>query len=421
MDICLNEFQRLRLIYPEWSKLKEFLISEANLRIIESEDNPGLAIIKYVKEKTKMDSEKINVSFFRSVIVNVNTNTVVSYAPPKSEKGLPLLNTKYIQIEKFIDGFMIQAFITSDDTSKLQLATRTSIGGKNDFYSKKSFQQLFEEALSFTNIGSIEEPKTGSMEELKTLMAEQLIARNATAVFASFVVQHPEHRIVTKHEFPYAHMVHFGWSLDDGSIVIQEKSTAWINPLKMLKITECSSEIDTFTDVQQIYMLMNGKTFMNGLYWQGIVFKDGSGRRWKMRSKTYTKIRDLRGPEAKAVDRFLRLRKDKLVSAYLKYYWEESEEFSQYETTLRERTVDLLSAYTCVNKIHNVKFGDLDAGYKPGVYTLHNMYMKDLRPNKKGSINFAHTVAVVNSMKPFEQARLIKAPKFVPPPLAVTA
>ena len=86
----MNEFQRLRLEYPEWSKLKEFLISEANLRIIESEDNPGLAIIKYVKGETKMDSEKINVSFFRSVIVDVNTNTVVSYAPPKSEKGLLL-------------------------------------------------------------------------------------------------------------------------------------------------------------------------------------------------------------------------------------------------------------------------------------------------------------------------------------------
>ena len=411
MDMSMNEFQRLRLEYPEWSKLKEFLISEANLRIIESEDNPGLAIIKYVKGETKMDSEKINVSFFRSVIVDVNTNTVVSYAPPKSEKGLPPLNTKFPQIESFIDGFMIQAFITSNDTSRLQLATRTSIGGKNDFYSKKSFQQLFEEALSSTPIGTI--------ESLKDIMTKELTTRNAKSVFASFVVQHPEHRIVIKHDKADANMVHFGWSLDDGSIVVQENSNEWTDALKGLKIPELSgisNKIDTFINHDQLIMFINYTEMSYGMYWQGIVFKDGTGRRWKYRSNRYIDIRDLRGAEAKPIDRFLRLRKDRKVSKYIKYYTEESEVFSEYENTLRERTVDLLNAYTCVNKIHNVKFADLHPGYKPGVYTLHNLYMKELRPNKKGSINFAYTISVVNSMKPFEQSRLIKAPKFVPPP-----
>ena len=416
MDMSINEFQRLRLEYPEWSKLKEFLISEANLRIIESEDNPGLAIIKYVKGETKMDSEKINVSFFRSVIVDVNTNTVVSYAPPKSEKGLPPLNTKFPQIESFIDGFMIQAFITSNDTSRLQLATRTSIGGKNDFYSKKSFQQLFEEALSSTPIGTI--------ESLKDIMTKELTARNAKSVFASFVVQHPEHRIVIKHDKADANMVHFGWSLDDGSIVVQENSNEWTDALKGLKIPELSgisSKIDTFINHDQLIMFINYTEMSYGMYWQGIVFKDGTGRRWKYRSNRYINIRDLRGAEAKPIDRFLRLRKDRKVSKYIKYYTEESEVFSEYENTLRERTVDLLNAYTCVNKIHNVKFADIDIGYKPGVYTLQNLYMKELRPNKRGSINFAHTISVVNSMKPFEQSRLIRAPKFVPPPATTVA
>lgn len=406
MNVSMNEFQRLKSIYPDWASLKEYLVSEANLRIIESEDAPGLAVVRYVADKSKMDCKTIDVSFFRSIIVNTETNNIVCVAPPKSEKDLPPLNVEINLVEDFVDGCMIQAFLTKNGS--LELATRTQIGAKNTFYSKKSFACLFEEGLASTPIRTL--------NALKEILTERLtsIGPRTSAVFASFVIQHPDHRIVMKYRTPDLCMVHFGWSNDDGSVVIEENADAWVPSLRRLQISrypisEDSSTTRSFTSVEEIHALVRRASVVGGFCWQGLVFKDGKGKRWKVRSKSYLYLRALRGGEALPIERFLRLRRTGKVVEYLKHYGEERDVFWNFEQTLRTQTNNVLKAYEDVNKTRVKTFADLNPVYKPAVFLLHNYYLTMLRPEKKGSIRLNDAIHVVNEMKAFEQRRLLEA------------
>lgn len=396
MNVVLNEFKRLRSLYPEWNVLKEFLVS-LGLRVIESEG--PFAIVRYVKGKTQMNSKDVDVSFFRSIVIDTRNNTLVSLAPFKGETGLPPLNTP-LNVQDFVDGCMIQVFATD---SEMYLATRTQLGADNTFYSSKSFATLFEEGLKATPIRS--------MSSLKQLMLERLNSNGANAVFASFIIQHPEHRIVMKYRTPDLNCVHFGYSLPDGSVVIEEDSEAWAPPLRRLQIPKypISDNTNSFATEEDIHALLRRTSVQNGFLWQGLVFKDGTGKRWKLRTKSYLSLRELRGGEALPIDRFLRLRKDGNVVTYLKHYSEEREAFWEFESTLRLRTKDLLTAYEAVNKLHSMTFASIPDAYKPGVYTLHSYYLTQLRPEKKGTIKLSNAIDIVNGMKPFEQRRLIEA------------
>jgi hypothetical protein len=403
MNVFANEFMRLRSMFPEWSALKEFLVTEASLRVIESEDAPGLAIVRYVKDKSKMDCKTINMSFFRSVIVNTLTNTVVCVAPFKAEAGLPPLDTEFSQVQDFVDGCMMQVFMTKDGV--MHLATRTQIGAKNSFYSAKSFGELFTEALAATPLRTMDSLKEALTERLNSL-------EGSTSVFASFVIQHPEHRIVMKYRSPDLNMVHFGYTQEDGSLTVKEDSSLWSPPFRRLQVTMYPiSETDakTFTNVEEIHALVRRTSVSAGFCWQGLVFKTADGKRWKVRSKSYLLLRGLRGGEALAVERFLRLRKEGKVVEYLKHYGEEREAFWELETALRTKTTEVLKAYEDVNKTRVKTFADLSPAYKPGVFMLHNYYLTHLRPENKGSIRLNDAIRIVNAMKPFEQRRLLEA------------
>ena len=394
MAVSINEFQRLRQMFPAWTDLKSFLVETGGLRVIESEDAPGLAIVRYVKEKSKMDCENINMSLFRSVIIDTARVNVVCMAPSKSKSGLPPLATRFTQIEDFVDGCMIQAFMGTDGI--MHLATRTQIHATNSFYSSKTFEMLFEECLACTPIRT--------RDSLKTILFERLTSLNATAVFASFIIQHPEHRIVVKYRSPELSMVHFGMTTFEGTTILEDGSL-WPNALRCLEISRYSPQ--SFATEDECHALLRSSSISNGFCWQGLVFKDGNGNRWKMRSNSYLSLRTLRGGEAQPVDRFLRLRNSGKVVEYLKHYSEERNVFWEFEHTLRKQTGEILKAYEAVNKTRSISFAQVDDSYKPGVFMLHNYYLTVLRPEKKGSIRLNDAIKIVNSMKIFEQRRLI--------------
>jgi hypothetical protein len=407
MNVSIDEFKRLNEAYPDWNSLNKYL-DDLKMRTIVSENNPGLAILRYVKGVSTMDVPGLKTSLFRSVVMNTETNTVVCLAPPKAEGGLPPLNTPLTAVEDFLDGFMMQGFMTAENPV-LVLATRTQLDGNNTFYSKKTFAQLFEECLAQTPLRTL--------EALADIFRQQLQLLGAASVFGSFVVQHPDHRIVTKHRSPDLNMVHFGWTMPDKMVYLQESSELWSPALKRLQIPRypiSDTDSNAFQSEEEITNLMRRTSVNNGFCWQGLVFKDGTGRRWKLRTNSYTMLRTLRAGEATSVERFLRLRKQGKVVEYLKHYSEERELFWSFESTLRARTNDILSCYNSFAKERSVKFADLATPYKPGVHMLHNHYLTVLRPKNAGSIKLANAISIVNSMKPFEQRRLIEAEPLAP-------
>lgn len=233
---------------------------------------------------------------------------------------------------------------------------------------------------------------------------------SGSTTFASFVVSHPQHRVVAKPADASLAVVHMGYVTETGLVQLAEKPTLWPQSLARLQVP--SYPLRLFHSQQEIEDLLRKTAVQRGWRWQGLVFKDGAGGRWRLRTPTYSLLRELRGSESTAIERYLRLRSTGKVTDYLKHYREESQDFWDFEKTLRARTADVLAAYSDVHKAHATTFKELPDAYKPAVYQLHVEWLSTLRA-KGYKVRLQNAIAVVNKLRAFEQRRLIDAEPYV--------
>ena len=408
MVVNINHFETLRERFPEWSNLEKHLTSKEGgaLRVVAaSEGTPGLRVIRYVDGS----SQSAGTGLFRSVVWDTVENRPVCFAPPKAKEGSPPLQTAFSSVEDFLDGVMVNAFVCLSEPTVLHIATRTQLGGNNTFYTEKTFAQMFDDGLASTPVRT--------REILLMHLREAMNTAGSTSAFASFVVQHPDHRIVTKLVSADVHMVHMGTVSETGAVTLLEQSSQWPAPMRRLQIPRYP--VKAFHSESEMTDLMRRTAVQNGFRWQGLVFKDGLGTRWRLRSTPYMAVRSLRGSEATPVERFLRLRRDGKVKEYLRTFGEERQTFWDLETKLREQTQVAFKAYEAVHKSHAMKFADLPVGYKPAVHLLHVEYLGSLRAAKR-SVQPGNAIKVVNDLRNFEQRRLLEAPALVVPEVLPT-
>lgn len=379
MTTTVNTFAALREAYPSWETLKAHLTSKegGGLRVVENDSR--YAVIRYVKNSAPVVSDGPKVGQFRSVVWDTVAHLPVCVAPFKAEEGGPPLNEE-LSVSEFLDGFMVNAFVGADGV--LAVATRTQIGGGNTFYSEKTFGQMFDEALA---------AGTGPFKDRAGVAA----AVGGAGGFASFLVQHPEHRVVAKVLKPSAQIIHTGSVDTEGNVRLTRPDT----PPQSVK--------KTYTTEKEVEEAMQRMAVQMGWRWQGLCFHDAAGRRWRLRSPTYLLLRELRGAEAGSLDRFLRLRAERKVGEYLKHYAEDRAAFWEYEQKLRAATAGVLAAYNDCHKAHAVAFKDLPDAVKPAVYTLHVRWLQELRP-KGFLVRLQNAVEVVNGLRAFEQRRLME-------------
>jgi hypothetical protein len=171
--------------------------------------------------------------------------------------------------------------------------------------------------------------------------------------------------------------------------------------------------VRNFHSEQEVHDLLRRTSVQRGWRWQGLVFKDGTGARWRLRTPTYTLLRELRGSEATDMERFFRLRAAKQVVDYLKHYGEDRQKFWDFEQTLRARTADVLAAYVDVHKAHAVKFKELPEALRPAVFMLHMKWRDELR-EKGFAVRLQNAIEVVNVMRDFEKRRLMELSPYEP-------
>jgi len=398
MSFKVKQFETLRSRFPTWNELKGFITSSegGNLRVVEQGE---AAVVHYVKNVGGVEAE-VQADIFRSVVWDMKDNRPLCVAPFRARTGAPPLNTTLSATEDCVDGFMMNVWVVG---GVLNLCTRTKVGGDNKFYSDKSFGKMFDECLANTRVKT-RENLTKHLEELR-------VQENATSVFASFVLQHPEHRIVSKPVNPSLFMVHTGYVVDSGLVHISERAVNWPESFAALQVP--SYPVRMFHSEEDINNLLSRTAVQHGWRWQGLVFKDGHGGRWRLRTATYNMLRQLRGGESTPLERFFRLRQQKKVVEYLKHYGEERTQFWEFEQNLRARTADVLAAYVDVHKAHAVKFMDLPEAIRPAVFVLHTLWRTELRP-KNFSVRLQNAISVVNQLRPFEKKRLMEAAAYVP-------
>jgi hypothetical protein len=392
MSYTIDTFKNLCSSYSSWSSLETFLTSPegGHLRVVGS---GRYRILRYVKGQSDMKIP--HTKWFRSVIWDTEANRPVCVAPPKAEQTeVPTGENVELQIQDFLDGTMMNTFIVKDDSKTLHVASRTQIGATGTFYSSKTFSELFDEALHSMGYSS--------RADLHSVLPKP--GQSTPATFVSFLLQHPEHRVVSRPRSARLFIVHLGEVSTDGTVTFTESVPGEFSLFKFNSYPmtgfKTPSDLDSF---------FKGLVESKGWFFQGLTFKDGTGRRWRIRNPNYLYLRALRGSEATDMDRFLRLRSEGKVVEYLKHYSEDRQTYWDFEQQLRAATKTAFDSYCEVHKAHSKKLADLPKSIQPCVFRLHAHYLSDLKP-KNESIKMKDAVEVVNKMPIFEQRRLFTTP-----------
>jgi hypothetical protein len=379
--------------YPSSDALLTFLSSEegGSLRVIRS---ARYAIIRYTKGVSNLLAEW--VPWFRSVIWDCETNRPVVVSPPKAFVGEP--NPKQInRIEEFLEGTMVNCFL--DHEGNIVWCTRTSLGANNGFYEGKRFSELIEDAMVKDGITN------GALKEK--------LSYGGAKRCMSFVLQHPEHKVVQYIEVPTLSLVQICELRGDGSFKLmsspddwspEEDFTAWNHPQKYEFLGIHETPLDR----------MKTLTEVKPPTWQGLVFRSYDGRRWRMRTPTYKILRVLRGQEARDEERFARLRKNGQIHTYLLTWPRDQERFWSLEAKLRDLTAMAYAEYCAVHKEKTKQIKDVSIHLRTVVYELHGIYINQLRPAEQ-TLRMANTIHYMNNLSPEILGRMLR---FTVPPAA---
>ena len=350
-----------------------------------TKSNENYKIIRYNKDILAAD---LNSSYglLRSVIIN-SQGQVVGFAPPKSLPADQFLTQyciqtkpEFIQAQEFVEGTMINVFY---DTSipGWKIATRNTVDAEVSFYKKqdgKTFNSMFMEACQENNFN------------LETL----------NPVFCySFVLQHPDNRIVVPFKSPQLYLVEvyeivqsktgLVQSSPDAGLVQSDPITvdivqqnlsmvrangAWsktsIRFPETYEITTYSELIAKFASANTPYTIM------------GIVLKNmATNERTKIRNPIYEEVRHLKGNHCKLQYQYLTLRKEGKLPEFLKYYPETKKDFSICRDQVHMFTNTLHQNYLAcyVRKVKPLK--EYGSQYRTHMFKIHEQYINELKPS----------------------------------------
>lgn len=349
------------------------------------ENSDNYRIIKYNKEILTHDT----VSYFglcRSIIVN-SKNKIVGFSPPKSlsthvfMEKYPKCNISALKAEEFVEGTMINVFF-NDVVDNWEISTRNNVGGNTTFYktpNAKTFRQMFFEACKECRL---------NVNDLDKQLCY------------SFVLQHPENRIVVPFVKPRLYLVALYKILHKPDQIIVETyepktATSFFQMLnaniqfpKIYEQNNYATLISTFGSMNTPYDVV------------GVVIHNReSGERTKIRNPVYEQVRHLRGNQPKLQYQYLVLRKEGNVKTFLEYYPECKTMFSGFREQVHLFTNTLYANYiSCYIKKENTLM-TFPKQYRTHMFNLHKMYLDELR-EKKACITHKLVQEYVNQLTP---------------------
>lgn len=356
-------FATIKAAYPTWVAFRAYLTSAegGNLSVISNVDE-DLAVIRYVKGVSNMTLS--HVGAFRSVVWDMKRHTPVSVTPFKSEQGESAPGVEGVTVEEFADGVLIGQFWDTK-TESWRVHTRSTLDARCRYFSKRPFHSLFYEALHTV---------VPSLEVLDT------------SVCYSWVLSHPENRIVCEVSKPTVTLVGQYRVAEDASFV---------------EVPREETPAALASTLPKVYGTLDMMAAMNGtLKSQGIVMKVANQpmKRWKMRSQLYKTVRLMRGNSARLDFLWMDMWSRGTLADYLRFYPEERTAINSLLNRWKAITQDVFKIYTDVFKARTADKTSIPAKYKPLVYGIHNMYMNVLKPQGGRSVTWADVVKHMNGL-----------------------
>ena len=383
-DVFVNLIKQ----FSTWQDLSQFLQSRegGSLRVIYTEGDQ-YAILRYVKGQSDLtSSEKPWVRWMRSVIWDTVTNRPVCVAPPKAQ-NTEIPTSKSLKVEEFVEGVMVNGFLTGN--LKMNWSTRSTLSANNGFYGTKTFAQMIADAEVQRSYG-------------KGDLAGTISSSGFT--FASFVLQHPEHRVVQNIYTPNLYLIHLGRVDESGTVTIADEPTEWSDTLREWAVYSYDTLAEGETPARRLDTMIR----TTEPTWQGLVFRGTLGERWRLRSLSYRILRDLRGKESRIEDRFCRIRTHNMIRTYTSNWPEEQQTFYELEKRLRGLTSKIYTEYCAVHKEKSKVFLDVPVPLRTPVYLLHGIYLNNLRP-KNLTLKMPVVIQYVNNMPVEVQGALLRS------------
>ena len=329
---------------------------------------------------------------FRSVIMH--NNKLLCYSPPKSLStrlffDSYLESSEYVMAEELVEGTMINLFRDTSRTKEgeWEIATRSTVGGKCKFWKNTdlTFRRMFLESCNDANL------------DLDVLDKNYCY---------SFVMQHPSNKIVLPIHKNKLYLVAAYELINNDSITgIRYVDFEVARKLKCFDDTtiDIPKRIpkDTWSSWKELSNdYSSGNMPYNVL---GIVFKNTlTGHRCKIRNPSYENIHRLRGNQSKLQYQYLSLRKEGKVRDYLKYFPECKDELNGFKTQIHLYTKTLYNNYVDCFIKHKKKLEDYPKKYKVHMYSLHKLYLDELR-EKKEYVGLPVVINYFNNLHPSQQ------------------
>jgi hypothetical protein len=332
-------------------------------------NNSVYSVIRYDKNLLCFDLIP-TYGLCRSVIIN-SVNKVVGFSPPKSIKAETFIQ-KYsyhkqddsIVAEEFVEGTMINVFFDPiiGLTGGWEISTRNTVGANSSFYKSpnaKTFRQMFMEAAVENKL---------DINKLETDMCY------------SFVLQHPENRIVVPFAKPQLYLVGvYKIKNKPNEIVVSHYDASeykhFFSELgTSVKFPE-EYKFDSYKELIDKYGSMNTSYDIVGV----VIHNKSTGERTKIRNPVYEQVRNLRGNQPKLQYQYLCLRKEGKVKDFLKYYSENKKEFSTFRDQVHLFTNTLYANYVSCYIRKERPLIEFSEQYRTHMFNIHQLYMNELR------------------------------------------
>jgi len=351
-------------------------------------NNSVYKVIRY--DKNFLCSDLISsYGLCRSVILNSN-DEVVCFAPPKSFHADAFIKkysdpeTEVIVAEEFIEGTMINVFFDTSIgvTGSWEISTRNTVGATSSFFKSpgsKTFRQMFMESSNECGL------------DINKLECDMCY---------SFVLQHPENRIVVPFSKPNLYLVGVYKinNVPNNVTVTQFDPQGYKNFFSQLGTTVKFPQVYQFNNYSELiekYGSMNTSYDIVGV----VIHNKVTGERTKIRNPVYEQVRNLRGNQPKLQYQYLCLRKEGRVKDFLKFYPENKHEFSSFRDQVHLFTNTLYSNYVSCYIKKERPLLEFSEQYRRHMFNIHQHYMNELR-EKKQFINNTFVQKYVNELHP---------------------
>jgi hypothetical protein len=218
----------------------------------------------------------------------------------------------------------------------------------------------------------------------------------------SFVLQHPENRIVVPFSKPDLYLVgvyQINSANADNRVTVthfdaQEYKNYFSELGTSVKFPRVY-EFNNYAELIEKYGSMNTSYDIVGV----VLHNKATGERTKIRNPVYEQVRNLRGNQPKLQYQYLCLRKEGRVKDFLKFYPENKREFSTFRDQVHLFTNTLYANYVSCYIKKERPLLEFSEQYRTHMFNIHQHYMNELR-EKKQFINNTFVQNYVNELHP---------------------